>query len=82
MSKNDYTGLLYAQPSFTEGLARVLDLWGTFDDYNYSPNGEEADYVALASDWYAVGADLYHAISRFEANAGDLVPHDRTPYSR
>ncbi len=77
MGKNDYTGLFYAQPSLTEGLAHVLDLWGTFDDYNYSHSDEEADYVALASDWYAIGADLYHAISRFEANAGHLDPHDR-----
>lgn len=65
MNRNDYSRLLHSQPSLMEGLARVLDVMGTFDECDYPPAGEEADRVALASDWYAVGADLYHAISRF-----------------
>lgn len=65
MGRNDYTGLLYARPSFIEGLARTLDIGGTFDEYNYAADYDEADAAALASDWYAVGADLYRAINRY-----------------
>ena len=65
---NDYTGLLYSEPSFLEGLGRVLDIGGTFDEYNESLTPDEADQLAIASDWYAVGADLYRSIRRFAAS--------------
>ena len=77
MGRNDYTGLLYAQPSFVDGLARVLDVGGTFDDYNTSATEAESDGLALASDWYAVGADLYHAILRYPARAKDDASHGK-----
>ena len=64
---NDYTGLLYSEPSFLEGFGRVLDIGGTFDEYNVSLSPEEADRIAIASDWHAVGADLYRSIRRFAA---------------
>ncbi len=54
MGRNDFTGLLYAHPSFTEGLGRTLDVGGTFDAYNDSDSDAEADRMALVSDWYAV----------------------------
>jgi len=72
---NDYTGLLYANPSLLEGFARVLDVGGTFDSYNESASAADADQLATASDWYAVGADLYRAIQRFSAKAAKEVPH-------
>ncbi len=56
------TGLLYAEPSFVEGLARTLDIGGTLEEYNYSRNGAEADRNALRSDWIQVGADLRRTI--------------------
>ena len=66
--KNDYTGLLYSEPSFLEGFGRVLDIGGTSDEYNESLTADEADYIAIASDWSAVGADLYRSIQRFVGN--------------
>jgi hypothetical protein len=57
--KSDF---LYAQPSFGSGFARVFDLWGRFDEYNTSPNTEEADSAALASDWIIVGQDICDAL--------------------
>lgn len=75
MARNDYTGLLYAQPGLMEGLGRTLDLGGTFDSFNYSASEEQADRVALLSDWYAVGSDLYHAIGRFVARKGGPASH-------
>ena len=81
MGNTEYTGLLYSQPSFTEGLARVLDVGGTFDMYNYSATAEEADRLAIASDWYAIGADLYRAICRFRKRVGRGSEHGKTVQS-
>jgi hypothetical protein len=56
------TDALFARPSFLSGVARVLDLGGTFDGYNHSESEEDADLRALLGDWAAVGADLQRAI--------------------
>lgn len=55
---NDRTGFLYARPSFIEGVARLMDVGGTLNEYNRSASDEQADARALRSDWYAVGDDL------------------------
>jgi hypothetical protein len=49
---------LFARPSFLEGVARNLDLFGVLNVYNYSENGEKADAKALLSDWAAIYRDL------------------------
>jgi hypothetical protein len=54
--------LLFARPSFVEGMARIIDLGCTLTEFNRSPDGETADAIALASDWCAVGQDLRNAI--------------------
>jgi hypothetical protein len=48
--------MLFAIPSFLSGAARVLDIGGTFDDYNYSP--EESDARAIRSDFMTIGNDI------------------------
>lgn len=50
-----------------EGFARVLDLGDTLTEYNESVSGEQADALALAADWKAVGADIQAAMDRFAA---------------
>jgi hypothetical protein len=50
--------LLYAQPSFAEGVGRLLDFGCTTDIYNLSRTPEEADFNALREDWRAVARDL------------------------
>jgi hypothetical protein len=67
MGRNDYSSLLYSQPSTLEGFARVLDSGGMFDSYNESSSTAEADRLAMASDWYAVSADLLRAIKAYQA---------------
>lgn len=56
---------LFAQPSVLSGIARLLDLWGTFDVYNVSRTAQEADARALRCDWAVVGHDLSHAMAHF-----------------
>jgi len=69
MNKNAYTDFLFAQPSFASGAARLLDLWGRFDDYNRSESAAEADARAIASDWAVVGQDIYYAIEQCDSES-------------
>ena len=39
-------------------MGRLLDFAGTLNEYNTSFSGEQADRIALASDWKAIGDDL------------------------
>jgi hypothetical protein len=61
-----YTGYLYSDPSVWDGAASLLDLFGRFDDYNYSRTVREADARGLYSDCYAVAHDFWDAVRLFE----------------
>jgi len=56
------TLFLMADPRFWFGPARVLDLFGQFDQYNMSPTPREADARALMSDWIIIGDQLADAM--------------------
>jgi len=60
------TFLLFAEPSFMEGMARVLDLGNTLTEYNESPTPREADYNAIKSDWTMIGQDIYTAVEEIK----------------
>ena len=66
--KSKYTSnKLFAEPSFIEGVASVLDLGATLHgDYNSSKTDDEADIKALHNDWLAVGDDIRISISKYE----------------
>lgn len=63
------TDFLFARSSFLSGVARVLDMFGTFDRYNVSRTPEEADARAIASDWQIVGYDMRAAVQ----NEGERI---------
>ena len=48
------------------GASRVLDLFGTLQEYNRSVTPEIADQRAMFSDFRAIGADLERVIKRSE----------------
>jgi len=60
--KKAVTNLLCPKPSFILGLATVLNIKGSFFDFNYSDSEEEADFNALKSDWAMVGQDLFNSM--------------------
>ncbi|HEX5415433.1 MAG TPA: hypothetical protein VFZ25_07190 [Chloroflexota bacterium] len=60
---NRLLGLLFARSSFLEGVARIFDFADAHNEYNTSATPEEADYLALLSDWQVVGDDLRSAIA-------------------
>ncbi|HET7699395.1 MAG TPA: hypothetical protein VFM06_00855 [Candidatus Limnocylindria bacterium] len=61
-SSLELSTFLFARPSLVEGAARLTDLVGVLDEYNYSPSDEAADFYALSNDWRAVAHDLKLAI--------------------
>jgi hypothetical protein len=60
------TLFLAATPSGLSGAARIFDLGATFDVYNVSTDGIEADARALYSDWSVAGDDLRRAMREVE----------------
>ena len=62
---------LFARPSALEGIARLMDFGGTLDEYNTANSPQQADTLALWSDWLAVGDDLRAAFGAFEAEYAD-----------
>jgi len=66
MHSKGSSDFLFAQPSLTSGIARLLDLYGLFDAYNTSV---DADVVALFADWNAVGRDIESAIQTFDESS-------------
>ena len=53
---------LFATPSFSIGLAAVLDVGGTLAEYNSSRTPEEADRRAIRADWEVIGNDIRFAM--------------------
>jgi len=65
---------LFARPSFIGGAARVLDLFGTLQEYNRSLTPDIADQRAMFNDFRAIGVDLEQVMKRYEeAIAGDTL---------
>jgi hypothetical protein len=56
------SNILFPRASFLLGAARTFDLWGHLDVYNYSRTPDEADAIALYSDWRVVGEDLFDSV--------------------
>ena len=67
------TDYLFAEPSFTSGVARLLDLFGGFDDYNDSPSAAAADARAMYSDWRVTGEDLAGAMMVIEREQAEAI---------
>ena len=61
---NTRTTFLFAQPSFLEGVARILDFGNTLNVYNESSSTAEADARALSADFCAVGDDIRLAMEQ------------------
>lgn len=63
--------LLFARPSALGGVASILDFGDTLTEYNTANSPEQADTLALWSDWLAVGDDLRWAFGAFEDEHSD-----------
>ena len=52
------TDFLLPKNSFFTGMGSVLNLAGSYFEYNYSNSAQEADLKSLYSDWKNVGDDI------------------------
>lgn len=57
---------LYTSPSFLKGTARIIDLFGYLDWYNYKSTNKKIDSEALKRDWDIVGLDILEAFKLYE----------------
>ena len=60
------TDFLLPKNDFLVGLGSVLNIAGSYFDYNYSKSAADADRKALISDWMNVGDDFKSAKKVFE----------------
>ncbi|MHB8737077.1 MAG: hypothetical protein ACYC9D_00585 [Candidatus Dormibacteria bacterium] len=80
MRSTERSGFLFATPTFWQGIARILDLGGVLNTYNTCDSDQEADRVALASDWYAIGLDFREAFgSEVEVSRRALAKQESLP---
>ncbi len=63
MGSSDF---LFARPSFIEGMARTLDIYGVLQEYNKCVTPDEADLCALFNDFKAIGLDIASAMGEIE----------------
>lgn len=78
VKKNTRSFYFFTEPSFAEGVIRLVDFMGTLTIYNDSETPEEADFKALENDWRAVGDDLKdsilnHSINEYERKKGIIT---------
>jgi len=59
------TFYLFAEPSFIEGIGRILDFGGNLQIYNESKTAKKADTIAIVNDWRAVGNDVRSSIIEY-----------------
>jgi hypothetical protein len=60
------TDHLLPKNNFWVGLGSILNIAGSYFDYNYSKSGYEADLKALMSDWENIGEDICNSKITFE----------------
>jgi len=70
---NSLSTFLYARPSFGEGVARLIDFGNTLQEYNTSITGDQADTLAIASDWLVVGDDLKNVMFEYKDLEDELI---------
>ena len=63
--------LLFARPSALGGVASILDFGDTLTEYNTANSPEQADVLALWSDWLAVGDDMWAALGAYEGTESE-----------
>ena len=62
---------LFAEPSFWEGIARLVDFSGSLNEYNLTKSTKVNEYLGLKSDWENIGNDINVAMNQFEKDIHD-----------
>ena len=66
---SNYTFRLFKElPSFSGGMASMLDFSDFDRSYNYDKNEKEADLNSIHADWLAIGDDLRKTIDEYNTD--------------
>ena len=57
---------LFSKPKVIDGIASLIDLFGTYTIYNESPTDQEADRRAFTADMQVLQNDACIAFAQFE----------------
>lgn len=69
------TDFLFARASFWRGFGRILDLGGTWFEFNKAESVEQADAIATQMDWEVVAKDFKSAISEYQSKTEGVQGH-------
>lgn len=58
IDKKIKTNQLFPRTSFLSGMGSVLNISGSYFEFNYSNSDADADYEAISSDWAMIGQDI------------------------
>ena len=67
------TTFLLPKNNFWVGFGSVLNIAGSYFDYNYSNSDVDADKKALFSDWFMVGEDFKKSKEKFEKDNNKII---------
>lgn len=67
-----HTFRFFALPSFMEGVGSVIDIAGSFHNYNCSQSPHEADFEALNGDWKAIEKDFSDAFESLRKEVNEI----------
>jgi len=65
------TDFLLPNNDFIVGWGSVLNLLGSYFEYDYSKTPNEADLKALESDWQNIGEDIRKSFEKIEEVSKD-----------
>ncbi len=64
MSKKKYrTDFLFPKSNFWIGMGSIMNVRGSYFEFNYFRTDEEADSKAIEADWGVIGQDLEFVIA-------------------
>lgn len=71
---------IFSRSGFLSGMARVLDMGATLNEYNYTSTPEMADKLAIMSDFMDIGADMFTVIKQYEQTSKTEKYHQAANY--
>jgi len=66
---------LFSKPKVIDGIASLIDLFGTYTIYNESPTDQEADRRAFTADMQVLQNDARIAFAQFEKECQKRSAH-------
>ena len=66
---------LFSKPKVIDGIASLIDLFGTYTIYNESPTDQEADRRAFTADMQALQRDAGSVFAQFEKKCPKRSAH-------